>query len=67
MILSKIHYVLLGSRTNSMKCGMMAQYLPDHMPKSRISKMLRIHFGERVVWNGRSPSPNVDPSFKKKS
>lgn len=55
MILDKIHYVLLGSRTNSMKCGMMmTQHLFDHMDKPRISKMLEIHFNKTVPWNGRS-------------
>lgn len=49
MIWGKIHYVLLGSRTNSMKFGLMAQYLLDHMPKSRITKMFEIHFDKRVA------------------
>lgn len=44
MILDKLPYVLLGSITNSMKGGMIAQHLVDHMAKSRTSKMLEIHF-----------------------
>lgn len=49
MILDKIHRILLRSRTNSMKCGVMAQCLVDNMPKSRISKMFDIHFNKRVA------------------
>lgn len=53
MILDKMPYVLLGSRTNSMQCAMMSQHLVDHMAKSRISKMLEIHDDKTVARSGR--------------
>ena len=43
---------------------MMVQHLIDHMAKSKISKILEIHFDKIIGWNKGHTSVNVDSKLK---